>query len=143
MVALTCTLDDDNAWIIDNGASRHMIGESRKLHTLSRQSSIKGLGSTSLKLDSGAKIQLNNIIYVPGFKNNLISISFLKDKGDRFAFVYGKVFVWGKGSSIRKTKVIGVREGRLYRVITPSPQSLVHMEINPINLWHSIYWCIH
>jgi len=28
LAALTGTLDDDNAWIIDSGASRHMRGES-------------------------------------------------------------------------------------------------------------------
>jgi len=51
--------------------------------------------------------------------------------------------VWGKDSSIENAKVIGVREGRLYRVITPSPQALVHMEINPIELWHKRYGNIH
>jgi len=34
LVALTGTLDDDNAWIINNVASRHMIRESGQLHTL-------------------------------------------------------------------------------------------------------------
>ena len=57
MVALTGTLDDDNAWIINSGASRHMTGESGKLHALSRELSshvVKGFGSTSLKLESGS-----------------------------------------------------------------------------------------
>lgn len=39
LVALTDSLTDDNAWIIDSGASRHMTGESKKLHTLSKESS--------------------------------------------------------------------------------------------------------
>lgn len=126
-----------------------MMGESGQLHTLSREPSshvvergdnnsyaIKGLGSTSLKLESGTKLHLNNILYVPSLKKNLLSISCLEDKGDRDAFVDGKVLVWGKDSSIEKEKAIEVHEGRLYRVITPSPQSLVHMEINPIKLRH-------
>ena len=44
---------------------------------------VKGLGSTSLKLEGGAQIHLKNILYVPGLKNNLLSIYFLEDKGDR------------------------------------------------------------
>lgn len=45
---------------------------------------------------------------------------------------------------IRETgKVIRVCEGRLYRVITPSRQALVHMEINPIELWHRRYGHMH
>ena len=124
-----------------------ITGESGQLHTLSKELSshavelgdnnnyaVKCLGSTSLKLENGAKLHLNNTLYVPGLKKNLLSISCLEDKGDRVAFVNGKVLVWGNNSSTDKAKFIGVREGTLYRVITPSPQALVHMEINPIEL---------
>jgi len=100
--ALTGSLNDDNAWIIDNGASRHMKKEIKKLQNLSKEPSshavdlgdnkiydVKGLGSTSLKLENGEKLHLNNILYVLGLKKNLISISCLEDKGDRVAFVDG------------------------------------------------------
>ena len=76
-------------------------------------------------------------------ENKFLSNFFLEDKGDRVAFVDGKVLVWGKYSSIDKARVIGVREGSLYRVITPPPQALVHMEINPIELWHRRYGHLH
>ena len=66
----------------------------------------KGLGSTSLKLDNGENLHLNNILHVPGLKKNLISIYCLEDKGDRISFVYGKLLVWGKYSSIDKARVI-------------------------------------
>jgi len=88
----------------------------------------KALDLHHLKLESGAKIHLNNILYVLGFKKNLISISCLEDKWYRVAFVDGKVLVWGKHSSIDKAKVNWVHEGRIYRVVTPFPQALVHME---------------
>lgn len=147
LAALIGSPNDENAWIIDSGASRHMTRDSKKIHTLSKEQYsdavemgdnkiyvLKGLGSTSLKLDNGAKIHINNILYVPGLKKNLLSIYSLEDKGDRFSFVDGKVFAWGKYSSFDKSRVISIREGSLYRVITPSPQAIVHMEINPIEL---------
>ena len=56
----------------------------------------RGLGSTTLKLENGAQIHLNNILYVIGMKNNCLSISCLEDKGDRVTFVDGKVLVCGK-----------------------------------------------
>ena len=83
-----------------------MTGESGQLHTLSKEPSshavelgdnnnyaVKGLGSTSLKLENGAKLHLSNILYVLGLKNNLLSISCLEEKGDSVAFIDGKVLV--------------------------------------------------
>jgi len=96
-----------------------------------------------LKLKSGEKLHLKNIYSILGLKNNLLSISCLEDKGDRVEFVDGKFLVWGNYSSIEKGTVIGVCEGKLYRVKTPSPQALVHMEITPIKLWHRIYRHVH
>lgn len=37
--SLIGSLTDDNSWIIDSGASRHMKGESNQLHTLSKEPS--------------------------------------------------------------------------------------------------------
>lgn len=57
--------------------------------------SVKGVGSTYLKLEGGGNIHLNNILFVPSLKKNLPSISCLEDKGDRIVFIDGKVLVWG------------------------------------------------
>lgn len=78
-----------------------MAGECSQLETLSKGTIelgdnksylVKGIGSTSLELESGGSIHLNNILYVPGLKKNLLSIPCLEDKGDRVAFVDGKVW---------------------------------------------------
>jgi len=139
--------------MIMNGS---VIGESKQLQTLSKEPSshvvdlgdnksyvVRGMGSTSLKIENGVKFHLNNILYVPGLKNNFLSISCLEDKGDIVSFFDGKILVWRKYSSIDKARVIGVHEGSLYRVTTPPPQSMVHMEINPIELWNRIYGHLH
>lgn len=81
-------------------------------------------------------MQLNNVLYIPGLKKNLISVSCLKDKGDRVAFVDGKVLVWSMGSSIDDARVIGICDGRLYRLVNQPNQALVHGEIDPSELWH-------
>jgi len=67
-----------------------MTGGSGKIHTLLKEQSshamelgdnnsdvVKGLGSTSLKLENGAKLHLDNIFYVPGLKKNSLSIFYL------------------------------------------------------------------
>lgn len=51
-------------------------------------------------MESSENIHLKNILYAPGLKTNLVSISCLEDKGDRVTFVDGKFLVWLKGSNI-------------------------------------------
>ena len=43
--------------------------------------SIQGIGSTLFSLDSGTELKITEILYVPGIKKNLLSISNLEDKG--------------------------------------------------------------
>jgi len=50
-----------------------------------------------LKLENGSRLHLNNILYVPSLKKDFISISCLEDKGERVAFVDGKVW-FGKNT---------------------------------------------
>ena len=40
-------------------------------------------------------------------------------------------------------KVIGIREGRHYRLISPVNQALVHTEISPCELWHGRFGHLH
>jgi hypothetical protein len=102
-------------WLVDNGASRHMTGYRSALTDLSERVSSQTveLGddytyATSFQLDSREVLHINDILYVPGLKKNLLSTSALEDKGFRVAFVDGRVLVWSKNSNIDSTRVIGV-----------------------------------
>ena len=88
------------------GSSRHMIGEHGHLNTLSKGNyshkveirdknsyPIKGIGSTSIELEFGGNIHHNKILYIPGLKENLLSTSCLKDKGDMIKFIDGNLVV--------------------------------------------------
>ena len=82
-----------NTWIVDNRSSRHITGyqdnlESMEIETdeevtISDDSAhlVKGIGTCTIKLKSGNSIQLFGVLYVPGIKRNLISISALEDDG--------------------------------------------------------------
>jgi hypothetical protein len=90
-------------------------------------------------LESGNHVHLSNVLYVPGLEKNLVSISCLEDKGNRIAFVDGKVLSWHKNSNIEDARVIGSREGNLYRLLEQNEEALVHDEVNPNKLWHRRY----
>ena len=68
---------------------------------------IKGSGKSSYKLESRKSMMMKDVLFVPGIKKNLMSISALDAKGMRVAFVDGQVLMWAKGKTIDDAVVIG------------------------------------
>ena len=54
---------------------------------------IKGSGESSYKVDSGKSMKMKDVLFAPGLKKNLLSISALDVKGIRVAFVDGQVLM--------------------------------------------------
>jgi hypothetical protein len=74
---------------------------------------IKGVGEESYKLDSRNPMKMKDVLYVPGFKKHLLSISGLDEKGFIVSFINGEALMWPRGKSIDDAVVIGVQEGGL------------------------------
>ena len=68
---------------------------------------IKCIGGSSYRLDSRNSLKMKEVLFVPGLKNNLLSISTLDAKGMRVAFIDGQVLMWTKGKTIDDVVVIG------------------------------------
>ena len=68
---------------------------------------IKGSGVASCKLESVKSLKMKAVIYVPGLKKNLFSISTLDAKGMRVVFFDGQVLMWPKGKTIYDATMIG------------------------------------
>ena len=118
-----------NDWLIDSGASKHMMGFKEPFVKLLEYESphkvklgddyqypIKGSGESSYKLDSGKSMKMKNILFVLGLKKNLLSISTLDEKGMRVAFIDGQVIMWPRGKTIDDSIAIGEQEGGLYKL---------------------------
>jgi hypothetical protein len=104
---------------------------------------IKGVGEASYKLDSGKAMRMKDVLYVPGLKKNLLSISTLDEKGFRVAFVDGEVLMWPKGKTFDDAVVIGVQEGGLYKLKGRSDSTLIHDTVNSSELWHRRFSHLH
>jgi hypothetical protein len=141
----------DDTWIIDSGASKHMTGQKNTLSNLIEMDSpqkvlvgddyqypIKGMGEPTYKLDSRTPMRLKDVLYVPGLKKNLLSISALDNKCFKFAFIYGEFLMWSKGKTIEYVVFIGIEEGGLYKLKGHSYVSLTHSTESPCELWHRI-----
>ena len=96
----------EDTWLIDSGASKHMMGKKRTMSKLEENNSprkvslgddyqfpIKKIGEASYKLDSGTPMKMKEVLYVPGLKKNLLSISVLDNKGYMVAFIDGQVLM--------------------------------------------------
>jgi hypothetical protein len=142
---------NDNTWLIDNGASRHMTDLRNHLtHFVEKEThihvvlgydakyNVRGVGTSTFQLDLDMKLKLEKVLYVPGMKRNLVSIFALEDKGYKITFSEGRVLAWHKDSHIRFSKVIGVRENILYRLSIKPVQALLHDIIILSELWHRI-----
>jgi hypothetical protein len=109
------------------------------LHVVLRDNSkyiVKGVGSSSFQLDFDIPLQLNEILYVPGMKRNLVFVSALEDKGYKVTFFEGKVLAWHKNSCMDSIWVIGVQENSLYKIIVQLVQAWLHYTISLSKLWH-------
>ena len=93
--------------MIDSGASRHFTGYKEALSDLIEKDTnleiilgdnatypVKGVGNVTLQLNQGNIVHLQEVLYVPDLKKNLVSISAMEDKGFKVAFIDGKVRVW-------------------------------------------------
>jgi len=58
-----------------------------------------------------------DVLYVPRLKKKLISVSSIPDKGFEVSFRGIEVLIHPKGSSVTFGRVIGTRNGNLYRLI--------------------------
>jgi hypothetical protein len=78
---------------------------------------IEGVGSISFSLESGARLHIDELLYVLGLKKNLLSVATLEDKGYEVIFKDRKALLWAKGSHLSTVEPIGTRSGGLYVIL--------------------------
>jgi hypothetical protein len=54
-------------------------------------------------LEYGARLHVDEVLYVPGLKKNLLSFTTLEDKGYWVIFKDRKTLLWAKGSHLSTT----------------------------------------
>lgn len=127
-----------DVWYIDSGASRHMTGTREFISELTERAldieivlgddctmRAVSVGTVNFERESLPPLKVMHVLYVPGMKKNLISVSVMEEKGFDITFSRGQVLMHPKGASITSMKVIGVRSEKLYRFSFQSTGALV------------------
>lgn len=147
------TVDDHIKWLLDSGASEHMANNEKYFFDLERlkipiqiavakdKQTLTATMSGNIKiLYHGTVITVNNVLYIPNLKFNLLSVSKLEEKG--FAVMFSN----GKATISRKNKVYleAVRDEKLFVINVPflKEQSEAHSVVShtsDLMLWHRRY----
>ena len=102
---------------------------------------VKGIGIVTLHLNQGQTIHLQEMVYVPDLKKNLVSISAMEDRGFKVAFINGKVRIWQRNPKDAFT--IGFRVEGLYQVGGSPLRALTCDTSLQYELWHRRFSHLH
>ncbi|CAH9068398.1 unnamed protein product [Cuscuta epithymum] len=106
VVFQSCKINDVNEWMVDSGATKHIcknksaftsysatMGDDEELVYLadSKTAKVHGKGKVLIKLTSGKTLSLNDVLYVPEFRTNLVSVSLLVKAGITVSFDCNKI----------------------------------------------------
>lgn len=142
-------------WCLDSGATKHMChnpekfhiftdNKTRKVYTATEQC-VKSTGSGEIKLNvklqgsATNKIKLCDTMFVPEFRNNLLSVSQMADKNYTVTFYKNCAKVKRPDNSVA---MIAKREGELYVMDEIESSSKAHASslmknsTSKLKLWH-------
>jgi hypothetical protein len=119
----------DNRWIIDSGASCHMKGIWHIFLSITETApdrlveseggmarAVRGVGRVRFHLEFGELLEVNGVLFVPGLRVNLLSVSALGDVGYVTFFKGGHIFIYREGADLVEPQLIGDWDDRLHIV---------------------------
>jgi len=150
--ALSAEIDDVNAWYVDSGASIHMTCNRDWYQTFKETSNgsniylgddrayqIKGHGDILVTLPNGSDRLIQNVVYVPGIKKNLISVSTITDQNLKVEFFKSHCIVKDLLDHC-KPVASGIRVGGLYKLdVVKNHHALTSTTMSTEILWHQRY----
>ncbi len=139
-------------WVVDTGATRHFCANKDLISDFepaakgeqvymgnSSVSEVLGKGKILLRLNSGKRLCLINVLYVPSLRKNLISGGLLLKAGFRLLFDGGKLVISKNGEFVGKGFVTANSLIMLESAIVEfnNKESSSAYIIESINVWHA------
>ena len=105
-----------NDWVVDSGATRHICanrsaftsytfvgdGEGQVYLGDSRTAQLHGKGKVLPKLTFGKTLALNDVLHLPNIRENLVSVTLLRDASVNVSFESDKIVITQSNVFIRK-----------------------------------------
>ena len=142
-------------WWVDTGATRHVCSNKKIFSSYqtidngeqlfmgnSSSSKVEGQGKVVLKMTSGKKLTLNDVLHVPEIRKNLVSGSLLSKKGFKLVFVSDNFILTKNGLYVGKGYMSnGLFKMNVMTVVPPikninkKSTSFAYM-LESSNVWH-------
>ncbi|KMQ85317.1 retrovirus-related pol polyprotein from transposon tnt 1-94 [Lasius niger] len=155
MTAIVCNTEvsKSNEWFLDSGATRHMCNDNRKFTMLNDTERSKVFTAAEHCLDSsstgeinlrvnnrGSKnnVKLEDTMFVPALRNNLMSVSTITDKGYTVVFDKKRATIKRKDGS---TALTATKKNQLYVVNETNDHAMAAGDVNDDKMtrWHQRY----
>ncbi|GKA93660.1 zinc finger, CCHC-type containing protein [Tanacetum coccineum] len=118
MISEAFSLDEEQSWWVDSGVTHHVCNNKSMFKTYEPFDSILymgnhstaqvyGIGKVDLVFTSGNTLTLNNVLYVPDIRKNLMSGSILNKFGFKLVFESDKLILSKSGKFVGKGYVSG------------------------------------
>ncbi|CAH9136875.1 unnamed protein product, partial [Cuscuta epithymum] len=149
VVSQSCKINDVNEWLVDFGATKHIcknksaftsysttMGDDEELVYLadSKTAKVHGKGKVLLKLTSGKTLSLNDVLYVPEFRTNLVSVSLLVKAGIKVSFDCNKIVMTKNDVFVGKGYC---KNGRYVLSIPKLMRENASYLIDSYDVWHA------
>ena len=146
MISEINVLEDDNAWWIDSGATKHVCKDRSLFKSYkamddgsvlymgnSSTAIVKGKGNVQLEFTSGKILTLTDVYHVPEVRKNLVSGSLLNKFGFKLVFESNKFILSKGGTFVGKGYMY---EGMFKLNINNMNVSSAYM-VDSLSLWHN------
>ena len=95
--------------VLETGSDLHVSSGASTMHA------VKGVGCIRFQLELGGSLEVDEVMFVPELKVNLLSISSLENMGYAVMFEDGQVLICSEGATLDATMRLGIREGMMYK----------------------------
>lgn len=139
---------DDPLWIIDSGATDHMVSSDSFLKQVKRSSTpvriannavilTEGVGTLQCTGSGGQQIEMKNVWLVPELKKNLLSVAAIDKSGHQVIFGNGRVSIERRNGSVIAQGRLD-KESGLYKMDLEFVGKEAHLSVkgSDANLWH-------
>jgi hypothetical protein len=145
-VVMKLHVEHDKRWCLDSGASSHMCSEKAKFQEMktpkvqtlnlanSCSTKIVGSGTVQLSVEENLTVRLDETLYVPDLRSNLLSVAKMTEHGFEIIFRKNEAIVTNPDTG--ENVIVARRDKDMYYIDELSEESRVSQISMSLQEWH-------